>query len=722
MYPRGEGEVDSAVLDVFADDAVDVVKLTPSHLSLVLEHGKPVQRIRRLILGGEDLRVPTARAALDRLRSRIEIINEYGPTEAVVGCMIHRFDPADDLDGSVPIGQPADGVSLQVVNRALQPVPPGVPGELCIARPGLTAGYLNRPSLNKTSFINGDSRWYRSGDLARLNQRGQLVYLGRVDRQVKVRGHRVEPGELESILLDVPGVVQCSVTTFSPNRKRAPDAPPCTRCGIEAGYPDMDFDEEGVCSICRRYDDYAERAAAYFKTPRDFEQLISQKAPPAKGEYDCMMLTSGGKDSTYALGRLVDMGLRVYAFTLDNGYLSDQAKANISRVVEALGVTHELAETPEMKRIFRDSLQRFSNVCQGCFKTVYTLALKRAFDLGIPTVITGLSRGQFFETRLAESVFAGEDFDPDQVDRAIFEARKAYHRAEDLIRRSLDTDCFQDDQIFEAVQVVDFYRYHDVSLQALYDYLEQRMPWRRPSDTGRSTNCRINEVGIYVHRKERGYHNYALPYSWDVRLGHKTRDQALYELNDEIEETDVHKILKEVEYNISPGEDGLSLAVYYVSDREINPGELRDRLRRFVPPAVLPDSYIPVNTMPLTANGKIDIEKLPDPASGLQAEGTGGRAPESEAEQRIAEIWEGVLHRSPIGAEESFFDVGGHSLLAMEVMFRLRTFFDLELPLELIFTAPTVAELAEQVEDALLQEIEALDENEAVRLAEGEDP
>ena len=94
------------------------------------------------------------------------------------------------------------------------------------------------------------------------------------------------------------------------------------------------------------------------------------------------------------------MGLRVYAFTLDNGYISEQAKDNIRRVVAALGVEHEFATTPAMNAIFRDSLTRFSNVCNGCFKTIYTLGMTRARELGIPIIVTGLSRGQFFETRL----------------------------------------------------------------------------------------------------------------------------------------------------------------------------------------------------------------------------------------------------------------------------------------------------------------------------------
>jgi tRNA(Ile)-lysidine synthase TilS/MesJ len=119
------------------------------------------------------------------------------------------------------------------------------------------------------------------------------------------------------------------------------------------------------------------------------------------------MLYSGGKDSTYSLCRLVDMGLRVRAFTLDNGFISEEAKENIRRVTETLGVPVEFATTPAMAAIFRDSLMRFSNVCNGCFKTLYTLSLERARALGIPIIVTGLSRGQMFETRLSAEMFEG---------------------------------------------------------------------------------------------------------------------------------------------------------------------------------------------------------------------------------------------------------------------------------------------------------------------------
>ena len=122
----------------------------------------------------------------------------------------------------------------------------------------------------------------------------------------------------------------------------------------------------------------------------------------------------------------------------------------------------------------------------------------------------------------------------------MLEARRVYHHTPDAVTELLPEQAvFDDPDIFERVEFLDFYRYVDVDLADLYRFLEERAPWVRPADTGRSTNCLINVAGIQVHRREQGYHNYAEPYSWDVRLGHKTRDEALEELDDEVDEHEV---------------------------------------------------------------------------------------------------------------------------------------------------------------------------------------
>jgi len=714
VYPEPEGPVDSTLQEVVRDNLVDFIKLTPSHLSLLVRMGLEGSRIRQMVVGGEDFKTRLAEQASAQLAPKAEIYNEYGPTEAVVGCMIHRYRPSEDVAASVPIGKPADGVRLEILNEAGRPVPAGTPGELWISRFGLARGYHRLPELTAERFQpipgTGGGRRYRTGDLARLGDSGLLEFLGRVDRQLKVAGHRVEPDEIEAAMLAVPGIEQCAVVARG---RRAPDSAAgagvfCTRCGLPSNYPQASYDQDGVCDVCRSYDAVKEHAGGYFKTMDDLEALFdsTRSTGSSQAPYDCMMLLSGGKDSTYALCRLVDMGLSVYAFTLDNGYISDGAKANIRRVTEQLGIPVEFATTPAMNAVFRDSLARFANVCQGCFKTLYTLSVNRALELGIGSIVTGLSRGQMFETRLTEEMFRDGGRRPEEVDEAVLAARKVYHRADDEVSRSLDVRAFQDDEVFERVRFVDFYRYCDVGLSEMLAYLGEKAPWVRPDDTGRSTNCLINDVGIFVHKKQRGFHNYALPYSWDVRMGHKTRDEALDELDDEIDEAFVRRTLNEIGCDADrlmepPSES--TIAAFYVGEETIPEGDLRSSLAERLPGALIPAHFERVDSIPLTTNGKVDEGALPE--IGRVRSQRAFRAPDGPVAEYLAGVWQEQLNVEQVGADDDFFALGGTSLAAMEVMIRLCREFDIELALDSVFVHPRLEDLARLAEDRILADV-----------------
>ncbi|MYV64763.1 AMP-binding protein, partial [Streptomyces sp. SID2131] len=142
-----------------------------------------------------------------------------------------RVDPAEPArpasGGSVPIGRPVDGTRAYVLDERLRPVPPGVTGELYLSGPHLARGYLDRPALTAAAFVADPfdapgARMYRTGDLARWNRDGLLEHLGRADDQVKLRGFRIEPGEVTAALLDLPGVTAaCAVVREdAPGRRR----------------------------------------------------------------------------------------------------------------------------------------------------------------------------------------------------------------------------------------------------------------------------------------------------------------------------------------------------------------------------------------------------------------------------------------------------------------------------------------------------------------------
>ncbi len=209
----------------------------------------------------------------------------------------------------------------------------------------------------------------------------------------------------------------------------------------------LTIDDAGVCSVCRSFDEVAPQTEAWFKTEADLDARLADARARSTGDYDCLHLLSGGKDSSYALYQLVERGWRVHALTLDNGFISEGAKENIRSSIDALGITHEFATTEAMNEIFRDSLDRHSNVCQGCYKTIYTMAVARAEELGIPVIVTGLSRGQFFETRLIPAQFESGRFDPDAIDATVLEARKVYHQVPDAVTELLPEQRVFDDDI-----------------------------------------------------------------------------------------------------------------------------------------------------------------------------------------------------------------------------------------------------------------------------------
>lgn len=200
---------------------VSLVKLTPSHLDLLQYNldGEDAGAVRRLIIGGEALYGEHLSFWQEHAPNAV-LVNEYGPTETVVGCCVYEITTDERFVGAVPIGRPIANTRLYVLDEAMRPVARGVPGELYVGGAGVTYGYHARPALTAERFVPdpfGDpgDRLYRTGDRVRMLPDGNLEYLGRQDDQIKLRGYRIEPGEVKAVLSRHDTVREAVVTVYS---------------------------------------------------------------------------------------------------------------------------------------------------------------------------------------------------------------------------------------------------------------------------------------------------------------------------------------------------------------------------------------------------------------------------------------------------------------------------------------------------------------------------
>ena len=196
-----------------ADKDFSVVKITPAHLELLGHQASPqsaAELTHSFIIGGENLTADQIRFWQHNAPDTL-LYNEYGPTETVVGCVVYEAHQWRGV-GSVPIGRAISNAFVYVLDEQLNPLPPGVPGELYVGGAGVARGYLHRPDLTAERFVpdpfsgSPGARLYKTGDLVRYLNDGRLIYLGRLDNQVKIRGYRIELGEIDALLLEHPEV------------------------------------------------------------------------------------------------------------------------------------------------------------------------------------------------------------------------------------------------------------------------------------------------------------------------------------------------------------------------------------------------------------------------------------------------------------------------------------------------------------------------------------
>src|SRR5215213_6974498 len=729
-----------------------LVKLTPAHVQLLATQLTETTNLSNaLVIGGENLLAETVKWWREQ-SPQTRLFNEYGPTETVVGCCVYEVQPETEWTGSIPIGRPIANTQLYILDGKGQPVPVGVAGELYIGGAGVGRGYLNRPELTAERFVPdrfsvaAGARLYRTGDLARYRSDGVIEYLGRMDQQVKVRGYRIEPEEIEAVLTQHEAIQEAVVIAREdvPGDKQLVAyvvADPETVRAVEQQNQNETTSEhveswEQVFNEIYRQVDIADPAfnIAGWKNSYNGEPI------PAEEMREWV-------DDTVAQIRKLKPR-RVLELGCGTGLLLFQLAGECERYCGsdfsyvALKYIQETISQhfPELSHVdFRQrTADDLADIENGAFDVVILNSVVQYFPSldYLDRVLTEAAR----VVRPGGAIYVG--------DVRSLRLLKVFQASVERVRRMVpeEEELVIDPAYFTAlkerlpqisqVQVrpkrgrvhneLTLFRYHVAIYKGQSPTAKLPVEWRdwrreqlnleglrellrreQPEVLGLKAvpNARLSAEDEAVEPDELWQLGKELPYVIDLGWANHGADGA-YDVIFRRRDTEWAQ-LSERELDLFPIETHASMRR---SDYATHPlqrrlaalliPQLRSYLQDKLPEYMIPSAFMLLSELPLSPNGKVNRRSLPKPdyiTRDASASFVGPRTPEEEI---IAAIWSQLLGIEKIDVHDNFFDLGGHSLRATQVISRIRELFHVELPLMKIFSAPTVESLAASIAEA----------------------
>jgi amino acid adenylation domain-containing protein/non-ribosomal peptide synthase protein (TIGR01720 family)/FkbM family methyltransferase len=665
-----------AFAGLLAREGVTVLSQTPSAFRQLLpaltEGGEAGSALRTVIFGGEALEPRTLGSWLDRGGRPPLPVNMYGITETTVH-VTYRALGASDLAPAAagsPIGRPLADLRIVLLDRAGDPVPLGVPGEIHVGGAGLMRGYLRRPELTAERLVpdpfaaQPGERLYRTGDLARYRADGELDFLGRIDDQVKIRGFRIEIGEIEATLTSHPGVAESAVLLrevaaddrrlvayVAPDPRRAP-----------AAHRALALQAAGLL-----------KERQLFSLPNGMEIAHLNRA-----ETEFLFEEIFLHHSYLRHGIRVEPGARVFDVGANIGLFSLFC-AGLAEGVEVFS----FEPVPETFEVLQRNAELFG-------------LAGRQFAFGL----SDRERTEELTHYPHASVISGTRSDPGVVRAFLLRTHAELSEAEidELLRERLRTErvrCrlrrLSDVMREQGVERIDLLKV-DVEgseVEVLEGIDGEDWP-------------RIGQVVMEVQDIDGRLARVESLLTAQGFTVHAERDEAL-------ESTGLYNV-----YAVRGGEEGRAAAVPDLAAEVPEPwhgtgrwlASVRELAKRRLPDYMVPAHFVALAALPLTAHGKTDRKALLRLESGAPSPAVlaaSSRAPRTPVEELLTGIFAEVLRVERTGVDESFFDLGGHSLLATQVASRVRETFGVELPLRALFERPTAAGLAEAVEELLRQ-------------------
>ena len=651
------GDAD-ALNDYFSQHAIDCLKIVPSHLAALQNGTRSAQVLPRklLMLGGEASRLDWIES-LRSLNPGCVVMNHYGPTEATVGVLTYRVEASAVFTElkNLPLGRPVFNTKIYLLDKHLKPVPVGVAGELHIGGLCLARGYLNHPELTAERFIpnpfsqEAGARLYKSGDLARYLPDGNIEFLGRVDDQVKVRGFRVEPREIEAALEQHPGIMQVAALAardqFGENRLVAYVVPKEPGRMIDAKRSYVLPNGMAVSHLNRHETDYL------------YDEIFKRQAYLRHG------ITLKDGDCVF------DVGANIGLFTLFANQICRQPK------IYAFEPNPSACEILTANAsLYASNAKIFPCGLSNKSKTA-TLTFFPGFSLFSGFYADPLAEKELVKTYMANQQKAGAaemaDLIADGVD--LLDLRLSSRTFEAPLRAL--SEIIEE----EGLESIDLLKINvEKSELDVLSGIEEA-DWAKIKQIVLETDTKDNLQAITILLKG---HGYDLSIDQDVLL-ENTQLYYVYAIRPSSE----RRILRESR------ETAHIPSLPDLGASSLSTANLRTFLQRRLPDYMVPSAFVLLETLPLNANGKLDRSALPAPERAADCY----RPPRTPEEGILCEIFADLLGLERVGIADTFFELGGHSLLAMRVISRLRSASALDIPLRVFFENATVAALAEYI-------------------------
>jgi amino acid adenylation domain-containing protein/FkbM family methyltransferase len=664
----------SEITKSIAQNSITCLNWTPSAFYPVADalseaSPKDVASLRYVFLGGEPISARRLWGYISR-HNAAEIVNTYGPTECSDISTFCRLRPfARFLDAPVPIGRPIANALVYILDNDLAPRPIGAVGELCIGGSGVGMGYLHKPDLTADKFIPNPfddapgSRMYKTGDLARYLPDGNIEFLGRTDRQIKVRGFRIEMAEVEAALELHPAVREAVVlaTEYAPGDQRLVGyVVPSEETALPVRRL-LGLESEGKIPKQVRYElpngmalAHLNRSETDFVYREIFEKGSYLRHGISLDEGACIFDVGAniGMFALYASQKVRDV--QIYAFE------------PIPPIFELLRINKHLHDV-NMK-LFDHGIASEAGTCMFSF---YPHA----------SILSGRFADAAEERETVRNFLLTRGVAPEEADLSAEDI-------EELLDERLTVEPFKC-QLKTLSQVI---QENDVERIDLLKIDVEKSELDVLNGIASSDWPKIRQVVVEVHDTD----------------GRLERVKDLLERNQFVLAIEQDNILRETRiYNVyAVRKEGVEIAETASrqtadppanckwSSPELLIADLRSSLQSKLPEYMVPSAFVLLQSLPLTPNGKVDVRAFPRPASLRTGSGTEFIAPRNHVEARLAQIWAEVLHLDEVGVNDNFFDLGGHSLLATQVVSRVRDAFQVKVPLKDFFAGPTIAEIA----------------------------